>query len=85
MAASGTGDVDDGGPRLRNGRVIALFAFDVAAAIDLDRVPAVLRPGRAVLSGRKPAPEYVRYAVPPSSSPSEGARSLSATASGRRP
>lgn len=45
--------------------MIALFAFDVAGAIDLDRVPAVLRPGRAVLSGRKPAPEYVRYAVPP--------------------
>ncbi len=52
-------------PRILGGRVVALFAFDAADAIDLDRVPAVLRPGRAVISGRKPAPEYVRYAVAP--------------------
>ncbi|CAG0954328.1 hypothetical protein MYXO_00387 [Myxococcaceae bacterium] len=53
------------GPRIVGGRIYALFAFDVAGAIDLERIPGVLRPGRALLSGRKPAPEYVRYAVAP--------------------
>jgi len=52
-------------PRIAGGRVLALFAFDVASAIDLEAIPSVLRPGRARLTPRKPAPEYVRYAVAP--------------------
>ncbi len=53
------------GTRIRSGRAVAWFAFDVAHAIDLERVPTVLRPERARLVGRRPAPEYVNYAVPP--------------------
>jgi hypothetical protein len=52
-------------PRIVAGRVHALFAFDVANAIDLEAIPSVLRPGRASLTPRKPAPEYLRYTVAP--------------------
>ncbi len=52
-------------PRIAQGRVFALFAFDVANAIDLEAVPSVLKPDRARLTPRKPAPEYVSYSVAP--------------------
>ncbi len=52
-------------PRIRSGRILALFAFDVAYAIDLEAVPSVLRPGRARLKARKPAPAYVTYTEAP--------------------
>ena len=58
-------DANPESPRIETGRTLALFAFDVANAIDLEAVPAVLRPGRARLTPRKPAPEYVSYTVPP--------------------
>jgi hypothetical protein len=51
--------------RVRSGRVVALFAFDVAAAIDLHSIPSVLRPERSQIIRRRPAPEYVSYAEPP--------------------
>lgn len=50
---------------LGSARAIALCAFDVAIAIDLERIPAMLQPGRARIVGRKPAPPYLRYAVAP--------------------
>jgi hypothetical protein len=52
-------------PRIVGGRVVAVFAFDVANSIDLEAIPSVLRPGRTRLEARKPAPEYVRFAVAP--------------------
>lgn len=58
-------DAHSGTPRIEGGCILALFAFDVANAIDLGAIPSVLRPGRARLEPRKPAPEYVRYAVAP--------------------
>jgi hypothetical protein len=54
-----------GTPRRVRGRVVALFAFDVAHGIELGAIPSVLRPERAQLVGGKRAPEYVRYDVPP--------------------
>ena len=51
--------------QILDGRVLALFAFDVGDAIDLEAIPAVLRPERAQLVRRRPAPAYVQYAVPP--------------------
>jgi hypothetical protein len=51
--------------RVQNGRVVALFAFDVAAAIDLQSIPSVLRPERSQIIRRRPAPEYVNYTEPP--------------------
>jgi hypothetical protein len=47
------------------GRVVALFAFDVAAEIDLQSIPSVLRPERSQIIRRRPAPDYVNYARPP--------------------
>jgi hypothetical protein len=52
-------------PRIRDGRLHAFFAFDVSNAIDLHAIPSVLRPERARILHRRPAPEYVEYAVPP--------------------
>jgi len=52
-------------PRIVEGRILCLFAFDVASGIDLERVPADLRPERARIAHRRPAPEYVGYANPP--------------------
>jgi hypothetical protein len=54
-----------GGRRILEGRLHAFFAFDVANAIELEAIPSVLRPGRASLRRRRPAPEYVEYAVAP--------------------
>ena len=51
--------------QISEGRVLALFAFDVGDSIDLDAIPAVLRPERAQIVRQKPAPAYVQYAVPP--------------------
>ncbi len=51
--------------RIVEGRVVCLFAFDVASAIDLASVPPELRPERARIAPRRPAPEYVGYANPP--------------------
>lgn len=53
------------GPRIVEGRVHVLHAFDVADAIELAAIPSVLRPERARILRRRPAPEYVSYAVPP--------------------
>ena len=50
---------------MRSGRIVALFAFDVAASIDLQSIPSVLRPERSQIIRRRPAPEYVNYAEPP--------------------
>ncbi len=50
---------------VRNGRIVALFAFDIAAAIDLQSIPSVLRPERSQIIRRRPAPEYVNYVEPP--------------------
>lgn len=51
--------------RIRDGRLHAFFAFDVSNAIELDAIPSILRPERARILNRRPAPEYVEYAVPP--------------------
>ncbi|HYB13710.1 MAG TPA: hypothetical protein VEG67_09565, partial [Myxococcota bacterium] len=51
--------------QVRSGRIVALFAFDVAAAIDLQSIPSVLRPERSQIIRSRPAPEYVSYAEPP--------------------
>ncbi len=51
--------------QIREGRVLALFAFDVGDSIDLEAIPAVLRPERAQIVRQKPAPAYVQYAAPP--------------------
>src|SRR5262249_32973191 len=53
------------GRRIVEGRVHAFFAFDVANASDLEAIASVLRPGRASIRRRRPAPAYVEYAVPP--------------------
>ena len=51
--------------QIRDGRLHAFFAFDVSNAIDLQAIPSVLHPERARILHRRPAPEYVEYAVPP--------------------
>ena len=51
--------------RIVEGRVLCLFAFDVASAIELASIPSDLRPERARIAPRRPAPEYVGYANPP--------------------
>jgi hypothetical protein len=52
-------------PRIRDGRVHAFFAFDVSSAIELEAIPRAFRPERTRILRRRPAPEYVEYAVPP--------------------
>jgi hypothetical protein len=52
-------------PLAVQGRALCTFAYDVADEIDLSAVPAVLRPERAPLVPRRPAPAYVTWAVTP--------------------
>jgi hypothetical protein len=45
--------------RVASGRVVAWFAFDVARAIELARVPAALHPERSRIGSRRPAPANI--------------------------